>query len=411
MEDAKHKYYEEKCKAFPDLRWPPGSDFSTTLEIELFVNSGGSLKPKKKSQVVAKGGYTVAPAAAAASATSAPAAAAASALPASSSSSASFKPIVDIGLQDHPAAFEMPGFSLERRAITMPIRVHCEDTSPLGHVRLESLVAYAERIRSLSLKVFLGLSLADLKSMNLAILANEYVVEIVGKGCDIMETLRIDTTPEFPGKPLFPWVTEAYLESGELYMQGLFGLSLCQIAKNGSYSGASEEEYDRFVRHMRRWSNPQKARFSPTAIRFCNVYDESGKPFVPAGRRTTSYVVRAADCDLYSVLFQARVTSMTESCHDRRDALSMYVNIMYSVRPSDELTVHVLFDEDSALFLFVAGDSVRITAFGHYGTPRRPICREEIKCCSMPGHYKKLLEFCRSGEKPASCKDFDLSRL
>eukprot|EP00446_Apocalathium_sp_SHHI-4_P007867 CAMPEP_0177155618 /NCGR_PEP_ID=MMETSP0367-20130122/2273_1 /TAXON_ID=447022 ORGANISM="Scrippsiella hangoei-like, Strain SHHI-4" /NCGR_SAMPLE_ID=MMETSP0367 /ASSEMBLY_ACC=CAM_ASM_000362 /LENGTH=300 /DNA_ID=CAMNT_0018600985 /DNA_START=32 /DNA_END=934 /DNA_ORIENTATION=+ len=300
---------------------------------------------------------------------------------------------------------------MERHVITMPVRVHCEDTSPIGHVRLESLVAYAERIRSLSLKQFLGLSLDDLKKMNLAILASEYVVEIVGKGCGVMETLRIDTTPEFPGAPLFPWATEAYSENGDLYMKGLFGLSLCSIAADGSYRGTGKVEYDRFVSHMRHWSNPKKLHFSETSLRFFNAYKESGKPFVPTGRRETKYVVRAADCDLYSVLFQARVTSMTESCHDRRDAYAMYVNIMTSVRPSDELTVYVLYNEDSALFVFAVKDAVRIMAFGHYGTERRPISREEIKCCSMPGHYQKLLKFGKGSEKPPPCKDFDLSQL
>merc|ERR1712151_443452 len=110
-------------------------------------------------------------------------------------------------------------------------------------------------------------------------------------------------------------------------------------------------EYDKFTQHMRQWSNPKKLNFSATSLRFFSAYKESGKPFTPSGRRTTEYVVRAADCDMYSVLFQARVCSMMESCHRRYDALAMYVNIMTSVRPGDELTVHILSSSNAALFI------------------------------------------------------------
>merc|ERR1712151_620956 len=290
----------------------------------------------------------------------------------------------------------------------MPVRVHCEDTSPIGHVRLESLVAYAERIRSLALKQFMGLSLADLKQLKLAILANEYVVEIIGKGCDVMETLQIDTAPEFPGAPLFPWTTEMLSSSGDLYMRGLFGLSLCSISQDG-YKATTQEEYKNFTQHWL-WSNPAKKKFSEMSLRFFSAYNESGKAFTPTALNKAVYVVRAADCDLYSVLFQARVCSMMESCHRRYDALAMYVNIMTSMRPGDELTVRILSSSNAALFICTVEGNVRLTAFGHYGESW-PICREEIKCASTPGHLKKLLTFCTGGEKPSPCKDFDLSNL
>lgn len=58
-----------------------------------------------------------------------------------------------------------------------------------------------------------------------------------------------------------------------------------------------------------------------------------------------AYTVRAADCDMYNVLFQARVPSFLEACHST-DASSFYVNIRASVRPGDVLKVQVFFNEE-----------------------------------------------------------------
>jgi len=208
---------------------------------------------------------------------------------------------------------------------------------------------------------------------------------------------------------LFPWTTEMLSSNGDLYMRGLFGLSLCSMSETG-YAATTKEEYEKFTKHMHQWSNPDKKKFSEMSLRFFNAYPESGKAFTPTGLHKAEYVVRAADCDMYSVLFQARVCSMMESCYKRHDAMAMYVNIMTSIRPGDVLTVHVLDGAEAALFLCTIGDTVKLTAFGHYKTSW-PICREEIKCASMPGHVKKLLAFCKGGEKPSPCKDFDLSQL
>ncbi|CAK9022038.1 Uncharacterized protein SCF082_LOCUS15618 [Durusdinium trenchii] len=134
---------------FPDvvpdsLPWPKDADAWSLKDLEIFIGSGGFLKPKKKaaapsappapprttgasSPEQAVSGY------AEANGTALPAADAAPAVPA-------------------PFGFETPGFNQEKHRFIMPVRVHCEDTAPNGHVRVESLVAYAERIRSLALK-------------------------------------------------------------------------------------------------------------------------------------------------------------------------------------------------------------------------------------------------------------------
>lgn len=319
-------------------------------------------------------------------------------------------------MEEQASAFELPGYSKERHVITMPVRVHCEDTTPGGHVRIESLVAFGERIRSLSLKQIMGLSLADLRDRErLAILATEYVCEIVGQGFRVLDTLRIDTSVEFPAAPLFPWETNMFYENGDMYMRGLFGLNLCSVADSGSYAGIEKTRYDSFTRGMRKWCHPDpgRRRFDATSLRFFNAYKPAGKPFVPTGKSSVTYIVRAADCDMYNVLFQARVPSMMESCHRRHDLMAMYVNILNSVRPGFELSVHILHNEDAALFLCELGSSgqVVLTAFGHYGSIW-PVGQEEIKCASVPGTRLRLLKYLK-GEtgKPAACADFDLSRV
>merc|ERR1712008_346044 len=102
-------------------------------DLELFIGSGGFLKPKKKKADAKPQAPATKP----------------------QVTSPSTKPEVTAtqhppppeaaGTEDMPSGFEVPGFSRERCAITMPVRVHCEDTTPYGHVRLESLTAFAER--------------------------------------------------------------------------------------------------------------------------------------------------------------------------------------------------------------------------------------------------------------------------
>eukprot|EP00930_Biecheleria_cincta_P029805 TRINITY_DN20685_c0_g1_i1.p1 TRINITY_DN20685_c0_g1~~TRINITY_DN20685_c0_g1_i1.p1 ORF type:complete len:424 (+),score=80.44 TRINITY_DN20685_c0_g1_i1:30-1274(+) len=402
---------------FPDLDasslpWPAGAESWEVKDLELFIGSGGFLKPKKKKQQTLEskpasgqgsntsGAATDRPAGYAPEAT-APAAAEAAA-PAAAAAPASSE------AEEQESSFEVPGFSRERRAITMPVRVHCEDTSPIGHVRLESLTAFAERIRSLALKQIMNVSLADLREKNLAILATEYVCEIVGTGMRVLETLRIDTTPEFPSAPLFPWKTRMYSSDGQLYMKGLFGLNLCQISDSGAYSGVDETTYREFTKDIRKYANPGQSSFSATNLRFFNCYGRSGSAFTPTARAEVRYVVRAADCDMYNVLFQARVPSMMEACHPRRDAMAFYVNIRRSVRPGDELQVHVFSNEDAALFVCLLGKDAVLAAFGQYGKVV-PMCQEPLKCASI--RLPSILKFCTGGAKPDACEDFDFGKV
>lgn len=439
---------------FPDvdlaaLPWPADADTWEAKDLELFIGSGGFLKPKKKkaASVPATGctgaGPTAATPSPAKAAATAAAAAAVSAAPVPAASLVSSPPekarpaagtarldgeedgtaqatekpkgafdpaprASASGVVERPSGFEVPGFSVDRCAITLPVRIHCEDTTRDGHVRLESLTAYAERLRSLALKQIMGLSLADLKQQALAILATEYVVEIVGSGIRVLDTLRIDSTPEFPATPMFPWDTTMHTEDGDMYAKGMFGLNLCQISPSGQYSGIDEAGYEHFVQDFRKFCNPRKKNFSATSMRFFSAYPSSGKPFKPTEYKQVTYIVRGSDCDMYNVLFQARVPSMMESCYHRRDALAMYVNIRTSVRPDDELQVHVMTDADSALFICMRGAEAVLTAFGHYGV-QRPMVQEELKCASF--RLPLLLKFLKGQSKPAANSDFDLSNV
>eukprot|EP00746_Dinoflagellata_sp_MGD_P002100 gnl/MRDRNA2_/MRDRNA2_104039_c0_seq1.p1 gnl/MRDRNA2_/MRDRNA2_104039_c0~~gnl/MRDRNA2_/MRDRNA2_104039_c0_seq1.p1 ORF type:complete len:413 (-),score=83.15 gnl/MRDRNA2_/MRDRNA2_104039_c0_seq1:72-1310(-) len=400
---------------FPDfdastLPWPADADTWEVKDLQLFIGSGGFVKPKKK-KVVAKAatpvpnGYPkpvapepdqVSPKESVPSEFKAP----------EVTSEPPTKGASDV--EERPSSFETPGFSLDRHCLTMPVRVHCEDTAPHGHVRVESLVAFAERQRSLALKQIMNVSLADLKEQKLAILATEYVVEIVGKGTRVLDTLRVDTTPEFPSAPLFPWETYMYDEEGTLYTQGRFSLNLCSISDSGAYAGIDKEGYEAFTKDLKKWCNPKKKTFSPTNLRFFSAYKPVNAPFTPTSCSVHKYVVRGSDCDMYNVLFQARVPSMMETCHDRYDPMAFYVNIRSSVRPGDTLDVHIFTQDDRKLFICLREKEAVVACFGHFGI-KQPICQEGIKCASI--RLPLLLKFIQKGEKPKPCEDFDLSAI
>ncbi|CAE7458011.1 unnamed protein product [Symbiodinium natans] len=385
---------------FPDvdaaaLPWPPGAETWEAKDVQLFIGSGGFLKPKKSKKAAEVKTAPPPPTPAPADVpTPAPAEEAHSGYPATSSS-------------EPAAAFEVPAFNQDRKTLTMPVRVHCEDTAPNGHVRIESLNAFAERIRSLALKQVMGISLADLKERGLAILATEYVIEIVGKGIRVLDTLRIDTTPEFPAAPLFPWDTQMFAEDGSLYMRGLFGLNLCQISATGAYSGADTTAYNAFAKDLRKFTDPSRSKFSTTSLRFYSAYPKAGAPFTPEKHLKATYVVRSTDCDMYNVLFQGRVPSMMESCYPQHDARAFYVNIRMSVHPGDELAVHVFVEKAKAFFVCLRGKEPVLTAVGHYEASA--ICQEEIKCASL--RLPIILKFCNDGTKPSPCEDFDFTKV
>jgi len=269
------------------------------------------------------------------------------------------------------------------------VMVHMEDTAPHGHLRLESLAAFSVRIQVLAFKQLWNLSLANLAEMKLATLATECVTEIVGAGVQIMDTLRIDTSLEFPQAPFFPWETHIFDEEGSLYMKGRYGINLCTISSSGSYSGAEPDVYQEFTKDMIGWANPFKRAFASGSVQFhtgCSAYKRSGKPFVPTAYKTAKYVVRCADCD-------------------------MYVNIRTSVQPGSNLVVHMFYNDRACLFICVRDARECVLAcFGHYGKKDTwPVSQEEIRCASM--RVPALLKFCVDRVKPPANEDFDLSNI
>ncbi|OLQ00172.1 hypothetical protein AK812_SmicGene17181 [Symbiodinium microadriaticum] len=152
---------------FPDvdaaaLPWPAGAEEWEPKDLQLFIGSGGFLKPKKKKAAEAK---------------AAPPASATRESINNGSKDAALCTSLPIRFWNavlevmrtitHSSQDVMmyPFGEQERKTLSMPVRVHCEDTSPNGHVRIESLNAFAERIRSLALKQIMGVSLADLKDL------------------------------------------------------------------------------------------------------------------------------------------------------------------------------------------------------------------------------------------------------
>mmetsp|Transcript_3055 Transcript_3055/g.8252 ORF Transcript_3055/g.8252 Transcript_3055/m.8252 type:complete len:412 (-) Transcript_3055:297-1532(-) len=400
LKTALTKYPDVDAASLP---WPADADTWELKDLDLFIGSGGFLKPKKK-KADAKPVEASAKALAPEAKKSEPEVAKQGVPPPSTGAA----PSRAEEAEEIPSSFEVPGFSRERSAITMPVRVHCEDTTPHGHVRLESLVAYSERIRSLALRQHMGVTLADLQEQKLAILATEFVIEIVGAGFRVLDTLRVDTRPEFPAAPLFPWETTMAAEGGSVYAQGRFGLNLCQISSAGAYSGVEEPKYREFAKAFQKWTNPSKSCFSATNLRFFNAYKAAGMPFRPSSHQEVVYTVRALDCDMYSVLYQARVPSMMQSCHPQYEATAMYVNIRMSVRPGEQLRVHVLAGEDEALFVCLRERTAVLTAFGHYGKIR-PVRQEAVKCASV--RIPLLLKFLNGEPVPPPNEDVDLSIL
>ena len=95
---------------------------------------------------------------------------------------------------------------------------------------------------------------------------------------------------------------------------------------------------------MRRVFKSSWKRGEGTPARFFATYPAGNAPFRPIERRAVPYRVRAADCDMYHVLFHPKVQDILEVVSLRADCVAFYGNIRTSARPLDELVAHLFVD-------------------------------------------------------------------
>lgn len=465
---------EKVLSRYPDvdrasLAFPADAEFWDERDLDLFIGSGGFVKPKKK-QAPGKaaagsgsGGPPALPAAAApAAGTSPPVVVSPS--PATLAAAEPRReerapvPSPSTGGAAHPVegGVAPPLRPIELEAITVsgqgdgggggytsvPITTHLEDMGPLG-LRLSALLNKCERCRSLTMLKVSGHDLSVLRQRyNVGILLREFACEVAPvDAVPVMSVLRIHSHVELPVSPFLPFTQKVVREDGPEDSAALcsarFGLLLLNLEKMLPVEDNSL--YERVVAEFRRsFSIPRTG--DKSVPKFPKVYPRLRTPFRPSKVAAAQYTIRPSDCDMYRVLFHPRVPEICESVNFsigapfcERMPTAVYANLSQPVRTGDHFDVHLFVEEvegdavsprTAVLYLFVhhpigegpptASSACAMTVLMVYGTPPGRLSAEEIGACGAP-HFAKLLRCATADDKgvskpaAAAAADLDLS--
>jgi acyl-CoA thioesterase FadM len=288
------------------------------------------------------------------------------------------------------------------------VRVHMEDTNPAGGLKACSLDNYTERMRSQALWEATGANHEKFAARNLAILINEFAMEIKGASPAVQTQVRVQGYMDFPMAPQMYWTTRI-LVGDEVYATQKYGHVMCARKNDGSYAPVNESRYAPETVGMRKvFSSPWK-RGTTTTARFFAEYPDGGAPFAPVAHKKVGYRVRQADCDMYNVLFHPRVQEILETVAERGDCTAAYINLRTPTQPFDDLVAHQFIDENgSSLFLLCKGAELIFSAIAHYGE-HRGLTQQQIKCAANKA--PALAKFVNGGDRPANSPDLDLTML
>jgi acyl-CoA thioesterase FadM len=288
------------------------------------------------------------------------------------------------------------------------VRVHMEDTNPAGGLKACSLDNFTERMRSQSLWEATGANHQKFASRGIAVLINEFAMEIHMPGPTVLTQVKVQGVMDFPMSPQMYWTTRI-LVGDEVYATQKYGHVICSRKNDGSLAAVNENKYAAETVGMRKvFSSPWK-RGAVTQERFFNGYPDGGEPFRPVTQSRVTYVVRSADCDMYNVLFHPRVQEILETVARRSDCTASYINLRLPVKPFDELIAYQFQDSNgSILFLLCKGTELIISAFAHYGEIRG-LTQQQVKAAS--NRAGALAKFAAGGERPTDNPDVDLSSL
>jgi acyl-CoA thioesterase FadM len=289
------------------------------------------------------------------------------------------------------------------------LRVHMEDTNPAGGLKLCSLDNFTERMRSQALWEATGANHEKFAARNLAILINEFTMEIHTPSPAHLTQVRVQGMMEFPMAPQMYWTTRI-IAGDQVYATQKYGHVMCGKKNDGSFAAVNENRYAAETVGMRKVFNSPWRRGHATTDRFFAAYPDGGEPFCPVTQKRVAYRIRPADCDMYNVLFHPRVQEILETISARSDCTTSYINLRLPTKPFEDLDAYQYLDANgSSLFLLCRGTELILSAFTHYGEIRG-LTQQQIKCAST--RAAALAKFATgAGDRPANNTDLDLTLL
>lgn len=371
------------------LHFPPESVEWTEKDIDLFVGSGGFLKPKRKPAVAAVAAPVPTRSAAPVSADG---------LGTSVSSTAP----VAAGAASAPRA-EVDLMECGTSCWRVPLISFMEDVGPRG-LKMVAALNKCERSRSAALMRSAKFDLEVLKTQyGAGILLREFALEMVSDPpAGIMSVLWCETKVELPCAPFMPMVQHLVPESGELPVcSGRFNLLMLEVKTMEVLSNNSI--YEEVARPLRQSLGIPKPTGKEGVPKFPRCYPSRGRPFRPSKLLKTECVIMPSDCDMYRVIFHPQVANVCERINfalgvefQEERAVAIYANLAKPASVGDRFEVSVLVEPPGAeavvkqhrvMYLFVlkggSGASACVmTIFVVYGPAPGALTAEDVGACA-----------------------------
>ncbi|CAE8594349.1 unnamed protein product [Polarella glacialis] len=455
---------------YPDvngLEFPPDTVDWTEMEIDLFIGSGGFLKPKRKKAVPvvaatpslspSTAGYSssapvlapVTPPASAlqtaaastakvlavpngvSSATPAASAAATAAEPAVAASTSAVPPwqspvVADIvRVQRKFLQAEVELMQTEGKQWVVPLTTFMEDVGPRG-LRMVAALNKCERSRSAALMKGANFDLRVLKeTYGTGILLREFALEVASlEHSDIMSVLWCETCIELPCSPFIP-MTQALVPAsgGTAVCTGRFNLVLVDMQTMSVVNDTNV--YERVAVPLRQSLGIPKPSGKEGVPKFPRIYPSRGRPFAPQQLMKTNVTLLPSDCDMYRVIFHPEVASICErvnfSCglgFREEPGVAIYANLSKPASAGTCFEVFVFIEhadgQARALYLFAnkggsGAAAVTMAVFGVYGPPPGRLASEDVSACAAT-KFALLHGFAALGKAGGTDKDIDLSK-
>lgn len=418
------------------LNFPPDSADWTEKDLDLFVGSGGFLKPKKKPMAAAAAAPKAATPKAPMGAPS-PAAPVVSAsesqqllapqAPASSSSAIVVPldaPRIEVGLM------KVEG----NRGLT-PLTTFMDDVGPNG-LKLVSLLNKCERMRSVALMKGANFDLTVLKERyGTGILLREFALEVSGPlVVEIMSVLWCETVVELPCSPFIP-IKQALIPAaksdGEAcapLCTGRFNLVMLDVTGGSMRVLEDQAKYNQVADPLRQALGIPRPTGKEGVPKFPKCYPARGRPFKPLTLQKADCTIIGDDCDMYRVIFHPQVARVCERVNLALDVsfrdqpgVALYANLSKPASAGDRFETFVFVEppfpggplQHRVLYLFAArgGTSAADCAmaiFVVYGPPPGALTSEDVSACGAQ-RFAALHRFALGGGASAATAEVDLT--
>jgi len=433
---------------FPDvapgsLTFPPEAESWTEKDVELFVGSGGFLKPKKRqvpkvtpppatSQATTEKAPVSAPAKASAAVDEVPQPRkqrepeeqAPTTADAADNSCQPKDETTKVQRVAHPSATvtaaELPHTVWHEGEYWAPYTTYMEDVGERGF-RLSAALNKCERFRNIGLQKGAGVTLNDLKQrFGAGILLREFSIEMCAEPPrEIMSALWISLRLQLPCSPFMPMYQTVVPNGSDIPVcRAVFGMLMLSTETMTVLN--DNKVYEQVAVPLRRAFQLSKPTGQEGVPKFPRLYPARGRPFRPTKLLQAPYTVMPSDCDMYRVIFHPQMVGMCERTNfavnvtfREEPCVAFYANLAKPVGVGDRFKVSVFIEEQSArgLYLFVdMRGSASMAAFAVYGAPPGALFSEDLAVCAA-GRLASLAAFAAGGGvAPAADANLDLSQ-